>query len=43
MLLHDSRRNARVLDGQLITLEDQDRSLWDAAAISEGWRWRKKR
>ncbi len=36
MLLHDSRRNARVLNGQLITLEEQDRSRWDAAAISEG-------
>jgi len=29
MLLQDSRRNARVIDGELITLEEQDRSLWD--------------
>jgi RNA polymerase sigma-70 factor, ECF subfamily len=36
MLLHDSRRHARVLDAQLITLEDQDRSLWDQGEISEG-------
>jgi RNA polymerase sigma-70 factor (ECF subfamily) len=36
MLLHDSRRHARVHDAQLITLEDQDRSLWDQAEISEG-------
>ena len=36
MLLHDSRRHSRVHDSQLITLEDQDRSLWDQAEISEG-------
>ena len=36
MLLHDSRRNARVLDGRLVTLEEQDRSLWDRAEIVEG-------
>jgi RNA polymerase sigma-70 factor (ECF subfamily) len=36
MLLHDSRRHARVHDAQLITLEEQDRSLWDEAEISEG-------
>ena len=36
MLLHDSRRHARVSHGELITLEEQDRSLWDRAAISEG-------
>ena len=36
MLLQDSRRSARVINGELITLEDQDRSLWDQAAISEG-------
>ena len=36
MLLHDSRRLARVHDAQLITLEEQDRSLWDQAEISEG-------
>jgi RNA polymerase sigma-70 factor (ECF subfamily) len=36
MLLHDSRRNARMRGGQLITLEEQDRSLWDRAEIEEG-------
>jgi RNA polymerase sigma-70 factor (ECF subfamily) len=36
MLLHDSRRHARVRDAQLITLEEQDRSLWDQVEISEG-------
>jgi RNA polymerase sigma-70 factor, ECF subfamily len=36
LLLHDARRPAR-LDGagDLITLEEQDRSLWDRAAIAE--------
>jgi len=37
MLLHDSRRDARVgPDGALVLLVDQDRSLWDAAVIVEG-------
>jgi RNA polymerase sigma-70 factor (ECF subfamily) len=36
MLLQNSRRNARVADGQLVTLEDQDRALWDGEAIAEG-------
>ena len=37
MLLHDSRRDARVdAAGRLVLLEDQDRSRWDAAAIEEG-------
>jgi RNA polymerase sigma-70 factor (ECF subfamily) len=37
MLLHDARRAARLDSrGDLVTLEDQDRSLWDAGAISEG-------
>jgi RNA polymerase sigma-70 factor (ECF subfamily) len=39
MLLQDSRRDARVDDqGELITLEDQDRSRWDAREIAEGVR-----
>jgi len=39
MLLHESRRIARTsADGELILLEDQDRSLWDRAAIAEGSR-----
>jgi RNA polymerase sigma-70 factor (ECF subfamily) len=37
MLLHDSRRQARVdAMGALVTLEEQDRSLWDRAQIAEG-------
>jgi RNA polymerase sigma-70 factor (ECF subfamily) len=37
MLLHDARREARVgADGELILLDDQDRSRWDAVRISEG-------
>jgi RNA polymerase sigma-70 factor (ECF subfamily) len=37
MLLHDARRTARVdSQGDLITLEEQDRSQWDTAEISEG-------
>jgi RNA polymerase sigma-70 factor (ECF subfamily) len=36
MLLHDSRRDARIVNGELVTLEEQDRSLWDGRAISEG-------
>jgi RNA polymerase sigma-70 factor (ECF subfamily) len=39
MLLQDSRREARVdAAGNLITLEDQDRSRWDRAEIEEGTR-----
>ena len=36
MILQHSRRDARVLNGELVTLEEQDRSRWDQAAISEG-------
>jgi RNA polymerase sigma-70 factor (ECF subfamily) len=37
MLIQDSRRSARVDgDGELVTLEEQDRSLWDRAEIAEG-------
>ena len=37
MLLHDSRRDARTdADGDLILLDEQDRSLWDRAKIAEG-------
>ena len=39
MLLHDSRRNARKNhDGDLILLEEQNRELWNRAAIGEGLR-----
>jgi len=37
MLLQDSRRNARLnKHGELVTLEEQDRSLWDRTEIAEG-------
>jgi len=37
MLLHESRRPARTLaNGELVLLDEQDRSLWDAALIAEG-------
>jgi RNA polymerase sigma-70 factor (ECF subfamily) len=37
MLLHDARRDARVgQDGELVLLDDQDRSTWDRARIVEG-------
>jgi RNA polymerase sigma-70 factor (ECF subfamily) len=37
MLLHDSRRNARInSEGELVTLEEQDRSLWDREEIQRG-------
>jgi RNA polymerase sigma-70 factor (ECF subfamily) len=39
MLLQDSRRMARLdADGELVLLDDQDRSLWDATRIDEGQR-----
>jgi len=37
MLLHDSRRDTRLsLDGEIVLLEEQDRSRWDREEISEG-------
>lgn len=37
MLLHDSRRNTRVSDaGEIVPLDEQDRSKWDREAIREG-------
>jgi RNA polymerase sigma-70 factor (ECF subfamily) len=37
MLLHDSRRETRVTgDGDMVLLEDQDRTRWDRAEIAEG-------
>jgi RNA polymerase sigma-70 factor (ECF subfamily) len=39
MLLHDSRRDARVnCRGELVPLEEQDRSLWRRDQIEEGLR-----
>ena len=37
MLLHESRRTARTSPaGEIVLLEDQDRSLWDRGLIAEG-------
>lgn len=36
MLIHDSRREARFRDGELVLLGDQDRSRWNAEQIAEG-------
>jgi RNA polymerase sigma-70 factor, ECF subfamily len=37
LLLHDARRLARTDDrGEIVTLEEQDRSRWDHAQIAEG-------
>jgi RNA polymerase sigma-70 factor (ECF subfamily) len=37
MLLHDARRHARAtVTGDIVRLEDQDRSLWSAPQIAEG-------
>jgi RNA polymerase sigma-70 factor (ECF subfamily) len=36
MLLNDARRAARFVDGELVLLADQDRSLWDGDKIVRG-------
>jgi RNA polymerase sigma-70 factor, ECF subfamily len=36
MLLNDARRDARFVDGTVVLLRDQDRSLWDHDQIAEG-------
>jgi RNA polymerase sigma-70 factor, ECF subfamily len=36
LLLLDGRSPARVRDGALVPLEEQDRSLWDTAMIADG-------
>jgi RNA polymerase sigma-70 factor (ECF subfamily) len=36
MLLHEARRPTRTDDGVLVTLENQDRSRWNPALITEG-------
>jgi RNA polymerase sigma-70 factor (ECF subfamily) len=38
MLLHHSRRNARLRDGELVLLAEQDEALWDHREIPEGRR-----
>ena len=39
MLLHDARRDARLRDGEVVPLDDQDRALWNEAQIVEGRHW----
>jgi len=36
MLLHDARKAARLRDGQVVPLDDQDRTLWDTPQLNEG-------
>jgi RNA polymerase sigma-70 factor (ECF subfamily) len=36
MLLHDARRPARFAGGEIVLLEDQDRTLWDTELIGRG-------
>jgi RNA polymerase sigma-70 factor (ECF subfamily) len=36
LLLQDARREARVRGGELVLLDDQDRSLWDGEEIEQG-------
>jgi RNA polymerase sigma-70 factor, ECF subfamily len=36
MLLHDARRDARMRDGEIVLLDDQDRALWNDHQIGEG-------
>jgi RNA polymerase sigma-70 factor (ECF subfamily) len=38
MLLHDSRRDARFYDGELVVLGEQDRSRWNGDQIAAGRR-----
>lgn len=38
LLLQDARRDARVRNGELVLLAEQDRSLWDEDEIDEGRR-----
>ena len=36
MLLHDARRDARLRDGEVVLLDEQDRTLWDEQQLSDG-------
>jgi RNA polymerase sigma-70 factor (ECF subfamily) len=38
MLLHDARREARLRDGEIVLLDEQDRTLWDEQQVREGRR-----
>lgn len=39
MLLHDARRAARLRDGRLVRLDEQDRGLWNERQLAEGRRF----
>src|SRR5206468_3845903 len=36
MLLHDARKAARLRDGRVVALDDQDRTLWDTRQLDAG-------
>ena len=36
MLINDARRDARFVEGEVVLLRDQDRSLWDVDQIAAG-------
>ncbi len=36
MLLHDARRAARIMDGRVVPLDEQDRTLWNEEQTVEG-------
>ncbi|HEX4187748.1 MAG TPA: sigma-70 family RNA polymerase sigma factor [Solirubrobacteraceae bacterium] len=36
MLLHDARKEARLREGEVVLLDDQDRALWDEQQLSDG-------
>ena len=38
MLLTDARRAARIREGELVALDEQDRAAWDRAMVAEGHR-----
>ncbi len=38
MLIHDARRAARFVEGELVLFADQDRSLWDGEQLAAGRR-----
>jgi RNA polymerase sigma-70 factor, ECF subfamily len=38
MLVNDARRDARVADGEIVLIAEQDRALWDLDAIERGRR-----
>jgi RNA polymerase sigma-70 factor (ECF subfamily) len=42
MLLHHARRNARMRDGEIVLLDEQDRDLWDQTQIDEGRQLRQR-